>query len=177
MFYKITVSLHFRIRNLTSSMNWTQSPSSTPVWVLIRKLIFVNILRNVTIDCAVPECRAAEQSRISFSADLQTTLILRLLCSAPLPGVWTSADQHTTGLHLSGGSNPVSFPYNRAPTHGHHPRRSQLWFPPGWTSSGRGLPYLWLGVTFLDDLTENRENAMSFRVNRHARSNSKETQC
>uniref|UniRef100_A0A8C2FG79 ADAM metallopeptidase domain 17b n=1 Tax=Cyprinus carpio TaxID=7962 RepID=A0A8C2FG79_CYPCA len=28
-----------------------------------------------------------------------------------------------------------------------------------------------------DDLTENRENAMSFRVNRHARSNSKETEC
>uniref|UniRef100_A0A673IGP9 Disintegrin and metalloproteinase domain-containing protein 17-like n=1 Tax=Sinocyclocheilus rhinocerous TaxID=307959 RepID=A0A673IGP9_9TELE len=28
-----------------------------------------------------------------------------------------------------------------------------------------------------DDLTENRENAMSFRVKRHAQSNSKETQC
>ncbi|XP_016348034.1 disintegrin and metalloproteinase domain-containing protein 17-like isoform X1 [Sinocyclocheilus anshuiensis] len=28
-----------------------------------------------------------------------------------------------------------------------------------------------------DDLTENRENAMCFRVNRHARSNSKETEC
>ncbi|KAL0164685.1 hypothetical protein M9458_040438 [Cirrhinus mrigala] len=28
-----------------------------------------------------------------------------------------------------------------------------------------------------DDLTDNRENAMSFRVKRHAQSNSKETQC
>lgn len=28
-----------------------------------------------------------------------------------------------------------------------------------------------------DDLTENRENAMSFRVNRHPQSNSKETEC
>lgn len=28
-----------------------------------------------------------------------------------------------------------------------------------------------------DDLTENRENAMSFRVKRHAQNNSKETEC